>query len=138
PGSSPWGTPSSTHGSDERPEEKTAGGEPQKTKPIRRLGSGGQGTVWLVEHLGRKEAHKILLKRGKVESDVFREAENTRKVDHPNIVDVFGTEVLHPNVLRGFGLQEEHERPALRMEYVDGWDLARLVEDEGVFPVEEL
>ncbi|MCB9897639.1 MAG: protein kinase [Planctomycetes bacterium] len=95
------------------------------TVPVRKLGSGGQADVLLVEHLGQLEAHKVLrVGRGR-EKEVFREALHTRRVVHPNIVKVFGIEKVG-------------DVPVLRMEYVEGRDLGRVVDDEGALPVERL
>jgi len=95
-----------------------------RTVRLKPLGEGGQGRVFLVEHLGQLEAHKVLRRRG-TDRSVFREALHTRLVEHPNIVKVFGTEEVEGNWV-------------LRMEYVEGRDLARVVEEEGCLSVGEV
>lgn len=96
-----------------------------RTSRLRRLGVGGQGEVWLVKHLGQLEAHKMLGGRGGSEREFFREALHTRLVKHPHIVQVFGTE-------------EVEGAAVLRMEYVEGRDLARHVDEVGVLAFDEL
>ena len=87
------------------------------------LGEGSQGRVYLVRHLGQLEAHKFLgRQKGR---SLLREALHTRLVNHPNIVKVFGTEEVDSSLV-------------LRMEYVDGRDMAQVVVDEGILPVAEL
>ncbi len=89
-------------------------------KVVARLGHGGMGTVFRVEHvvLGRTYALKVL--RAKVfEKDrataqqFLREARAAARVRHPNIVDVFD-----------FGRLPDG-RPFFVMELVDGESLAR-------------
>lgn len=96
-----------------------------RTSRLRRLGVGGQGEVWLVKHLGQLEAHKMLGGRGGSEREFFREALHTRLVKHPNIVQVFGTEDVEGAAV-------------LRMEYVEGRDLARHVDEVGILAFDEL
>jgi len=105
--------------------EEPAGLPGPSSVRLRLLGAGGQGEVWLVEHLGRHEAHKYLTRRGPAAGELFREALHTRLVDHPNIVQVFGTE-------------EVDGAPVLRMEFVEGIDLAQAVERDGVLPLDRL
>ena len=95
-----------------------------RTVRLQPLGEGGQGRVFLVEHLGQLEAHKVLRRRG-TDKSVFREALHTRLVEHPNIVKVFGTEEVDGSWV-------------LRMEYVEGRDLARVVDEEGCLSVAEV
>lgn len=95
-----------------------------RTVRLQPLGEGGQGRVFLVEHLGQLEAHKVVRRRG-TDKSVFREALHTRLVEHPNIVKVFGTEEVDGNSV-------------LRMEYVEGRDLARVVDEEGCLSVAEV
>ena len=97
---------------------------------IRRLGSGGMGTVYLVRHptLPREEALKLL--DGAISRDEGFRARFTREADllaglsHPNII------TLHN---RG---ETDDQRLWLTMEYVDGADAAALVRDQGPMPTE--
>ncbi|MHC4959421.1 MAG: serine/threonine-protein kinase [Planctomycetota bacterium] len=118
---SPWTT---TPDKDDRPEVDVGDILQQKSRRVRKIAEGGHSEVWLVEHLGQVEAHKFL-KHEIGEQAAFREALHTRSVKHPNIIEVYGTEQVD-------GV------PVLRMEYVEGQDLASLVEDRGALTVEEL
>lgn len=95
---------------------------------IREIGSGGMGTVYLVEHprLPRLEALKLLdagiSRQAEFRSRFEREAELLAQLQHPNIVTVYD---------RG-----EHEgRLWLAMEFVDGQDCARILKDRGSLPM---
>lgn len=90
---------------------------------VRKLGEGSYGEVWLVQYLGALEAHKYL--RPGSRKEAFREAVNTRSVDHPHVVKV--VDVI-----------EEGDLPVLRMEFVEGRDLKNFVEEEGIFSVERI
>jgi serine/threonine protein kinase len=88
------------------------------------LGRGGQGTVYEAEHihLGRKVALKVLLPE-LANDDGFRrrftqEARLAAQLDHPNILDVYD-----------FG--DVDGMLFLAVKFVDGVDLATLVEREG-------
>lgn len=124
--SNPWSTGGATGPESDAPApDDLAGMVSVTTVPIRRLGSGGQADVMLVEHLGQLEAHKYLREGRGREREVFREALHTRRVSHAHIVKVFGIEKVG-------------EVPVLRMEYVEGRDLGRVVDEDGVLPVEQL
>ncbi|MEE8106480.1 MAG: protein kinase [Planctomycetota bacterium] len=94
-----------------------------KNERVRKLGAGGQGEVWLVQHLGQLEAHKFLPSGGGREAVVFREALHTRSVGHSNIVTVYG-------------MEEYDGAVALRMENIEGKNLADIVEQDGAISVE--
>src|SRR5262249_17383382 len=88
------------------------------------LGRGGYGEVWLVEYIGQVEAHKHLTKgTGDQQQRALREAFNARRIRHPNIIHV---------------IDVNEEEGILRMEYVPGRDLARVVDEDGALPVERL
>jgi serine/threonine-protein kinase len=89
---------------------------------VRRLGSGGMGEVYLVQHprLPRHDALKIL--SPSLTADVefrqrfIREADLAAKLFHPHIVEVHD---------RG----EFDDQLWISMDYIDGTDAARLVRD---------
>lgn len=93
-------------------------------KIVRRLGEGGMGTVFEVEHsvLGRRYALKVLrakvVEREATAAQRFlREARSAARVRHPNIVDVFdfghlgdGRPYFVMELLEGESLQDRIER----------------------------
>jgi serine/threonine-protein kinase len=95
---------------------------------MERIGSGGMGQVFKAEHcrLRRMAAVKILrpekLARNSTLPRFLREAESAAKLSHPNIVAVYD-----------FGAVGETHY--LAMEFIEGVDLARLVDDTGPLPV---
>jgi hypothetical protein len=94
---------------------------------LRRLGAGGMGEVFLVQHprLPRRDAMKLLNSQfsgdGNYAARFRREADVLAGLQHPNIVTVHD---------RG----EHHGRLWLAMEYVDGADAAQLVRSRGPLP----
>jgi Protein kinase domain len=96
---------------------------------LQRLGEGGMGEVYLVEHiaLGRKEALKVLHPTFANErtfvSRFRREARATNRMQHPNIVGV-----------HDFG-QLPDGRFYLSMEFVDGESLESVLGRGGPLPV---
>jgi serine/threonine protein kinase len=94
---------------------------------LRELGRGGMGVVYLAENklMGRKEVLKVLsshlISRPAALDRFLREIRNAAQLHHPNIVTAFAA-------LRvGEGL-------VLAMEYVEGFDLARVVKANGPLP----
>src|SRR5580693_4568033 len=91
---------------------------------VARLGSGGMGVVYQVEHLhlGKKAAMKVLTPDGAAQPEMVRrfrnEAQAVSKLDHPNIVQTFD-----------FGQCDG--ALYLVMEYVNGEDLSTLIRREG-------
>jgi serine/threonine protein kinase len=89
-----------------------------------RLGSGGMGVVYQVEHLhlGKKAAMKVLTPAGAAQPEMVRrfrnEAQAVSKLDHPNIVQTFD-----------FGQCDG--ALYLVMEYINGEDLSALIRREG-------
>ncbi|WP_109509603.1 serine/threonine-protein kinase [Nocardioides speluncae] len=98
--------------------------------PVREIGRGGMGSVWLGQDkvLGRQVALKqIGLLPGAEDVNVVRvrrEARHAASLSHPNVVAVFD-------------LVEEGGRYWLVMEYVEGVTLGRLVRDQGRLAVDE-
>lgn len=94
---------------------------------LARLGAGGMGTVFSVEHvaLERRYALKILhrdtVSRDKTSERFLREARAAARLRHPHIVDVFD-----------FGYLADG-RPYFVMELLDGKSVADLV-DDGALP----
>lgn len=97
----------------------------QHSKQVRKLGGSDHSEVWLVQHIGQLEAHKVLASEIRFPEAVFREALRMRQVQHQNVVQVFGVEDIA-------------DAPVLRMEYVEGRDLGHVVEDDGAFPAAQL
>jgi WD40 repeat protein len=97
-------------------------------RPIRPLGQGGMGTVWLAEHrhMGRRVAVKVL------------HPEFLRK---PNALARFRREVLaasrlqHPNIVTAFDAEEAGATALLVMEYVEGVTLDERLRRYGPLPV---
>lgn len=95
-----------------------------KYRLIELLGKGGMGNVFLGQHvtMNRRVALKVLGKElvGNPEARerFLAEARAVAALDHPNIV-------------RAYSVDEEGDRYYLVMEYVDGRDLQRIVEEDG-------
>lgn len=94
-------------------------------KPIKELGSGGIGTVYLVEKNGMRFAMKVL--QGKVNKSLkaktlqrfMREGELISRLNHPGIVKVVE-----------YGLSPKDATPYLLMEYIPGRSLEDIIEKE--------
>jgi len=90
---------------------------------IRLIGKGGMGSIYEVRNtrLGRQFALKILTGDAAANPEVLqrfrREADVISKIKHPNIVEVIDWEAL------------EDGSPAMVMEYLQGEDLGRRIED---------
>jgi len=78
-------------------------------RPLRPLGSGGSGSVWLVfdETSGEKYALKIIAKEGRAAPRAEREAEAA-------------TTLRHPHCLRAYGLETDDKHLYIPYEYVPG------------------
>jgi uncharacterized protein (TIGR03067 family) len=102
-----------------------------KYRPIRRLGTGGMGTVWLAEHqvMHRPVAIKVirpdLLARPGATNRFLREVRAAAKLHHPNIVTAFDAEPAGDSCL-------------LVMEYVPGETLGDRLESGPLSIVEAL
>ena len=95
-----------------------------KYRLIELLGRGGMGSVFLGEHvtMNRRVALKIVSRTVSHDPAMLRrflaDARAIAALDHPNILQVYSVD-------------SEGERYYLVLEYVDGVDLQRLVEEEG-------
>ena len=78
-------------------------------RPLRPLGTGGSGTVWLAmdETLGLEVALKIIAKEGRAGARAEREAEAA-------------TRLRHPHCLRAYGLESDDKHLYIAYEYVPG------------------
>jgi serine/threonine-protein kinase len=89
-----------------------------------KIGAGGMGMVFKAQHrrMKRLVAVKVLPKAGKKDPEVFkrfqRELEAAAKLTHPNIVAAFDAD-------------EHNGTHFLAMEFVEGVDLARSVQEHG-------
>jgi serine/threonine protein kinase len=96
---------------------------------LHELGRGGMGVVYLARNklLDRLEVLKVV---------------NRTLLDRPGAVDRFLREIRsaarlnHPNVVAAYSAVPLGEALAFAMEYVEGEDLARLVQTQGPLPVE--
>jgi serine/threonine protein kinase len=95
---------------------------------VRRLGRGGMGDVYLAEHrlMERLAAIKVvqpeLVANATLVERFHREVKAAAKLSHPNIVAAYDAE-------------QAGSVHFLVMEYVEGVDLARVVEEHGPLPV---
>jgi hypothetical protein len=78
-------------------------------RPLRPLGTGGSGTVWLArdETTGLEVALKIIAKEGRAAPRAEREAEAA-------------TRLRHPHCLRAYGLESDDKHLYIPYEYVPG------------------
>ena len=100
----------------------------RRYRVVARLGAGGMGVVYRVEHLhlGKMAAMKVLTPDGAAQPEMVRrfrnEAQAVSKLDHPNIVQTFD-----------FGQCDG--ALYLVMEYINGEDLSALIRREGPWSV---
>ncbi|MET9327943.1 protein kinase [Tsukamurella sp. NPDC003166] len=96
---------------------------------LRRLGAGGMGEVYLVQHprLPRQDALKLLA--GGVVGDADAKARFLREAD-------VLSGLSHPNIVHLYDRGEDDGRLWLTMEYIDGADAARLLREHGPMPVD--
>jgi serine/threonine protein kinase/formylglycine-generating enzyme required for sulfatase activity len=135
PGSTPG--PADTQGATAH-DPKLAAGPVAKLPPelannpqyeiLRELGRGGMGVVYLARNklMDRLEVLKVV---------------NRALLDRPGAVERFLREIRsaarlnHPNVVAAYSAVQSGEVLAFAMEYVEGQDLARLVQTQGPLPV---
>ena len=97
---------------------------------VERIGSGGMGDVYRAEHrlMNRSVALKLI---------------NSQLVKHPLAVERFRREVqaaarlTHPNIVTAFDAEQAGDVHFLAMEFVEGTDLATVVQQRGALPVAE-
>jgi serine/threonine protein kinase len=95
---------------------------------LRELGRGGMGVVYLAENklMGRKEVLKVvgshLLERPGVRERFLREIRLAAQLDHPNVVTAFAARQTGDSLI-------------FSMKYLEGYDLAKLVEKNGPLSV---
>ena len=95
---------------------------------IRYLGRGGMGTVWLGEHLflRRQVAIKIL------HHDMSNDPEEMARFEREAVA---AARLDHENIVRIHDVDEEHGRPYIVNEYVDGEDLEEVIRKKSPLPV---
>ena len=95
------------------------------------IGSGGMSTVFKVldksidKVLALKVLHRELSLDNSAVKRFLQEAEAAGKLDHPNIVNMYESG------------QTEDGRPFILMDYIDGMNLAQLLEKEGPLPLDK-
>jgi serine/threonine protein kinase len=95
---------------------------------LRELGRGGMGVVYLAQNtlMGRPEVLKVvgshLISRPEVLDRFLREIRSAAKLHHPNIVTAYSALRMGDSLV-------------LTMEYVEGFDLARMVKGKGPLSV---
>jgi predicted Ser/Thr protein kinase len=113
--------------SDAPPAPPELAGHP-RFRVVRELGRGGMGVVYLAEHrlmerpVALKVISKSLLEHPEALARFRREVKAAAKLDHKNIV-------------RAYDAEQAGDLHLLVMEYVEGLDLARVLERKGPLPV---
>jgi serine/threonine-protein kinase len=99
-----------------------------KCKILSLIGRGGMGTVWLGEHLflRRRVAIKIL------HSDLSNDPEEMARFEREAIA---AARLDHENIVRIHDVDEDHGRPFIVMEYVEGQDLEDIIRKRSMLPV---
>ncbi len=98
-----------------------------KYRILKKIGSGGFGTVYLVEDtiLKVKRAVKVPHKLGKTMDKILQESiVQTKLLDHPNIVKLLTVDIIDNNIL-------------MVMEYIDGTDLETIIDEKNNLDLKE-
>ena len=97
-------------------------------RPVRQLGSGGMGTVWLAEHrvMGRQVAVKVIRPEFVAKAGA---AERFRRETQAAAM------LAHPNIVTAFDADQTGDTTLLAMEYIDGVSLADELRRHGPLPV---
>jgi len=98
-----------------------------KYKILKKIGSGGFGTVYLVEDtiLKVKRAVKVPHKLGKAMDKILQESiVQTKLLDHPNIVKLLTVDIIDNNIL-------------MVMEYIEGTDLETIIDEKNKLELKE-
>jgi WD40 repeat protein/serine/threonine protein kinase len=96
---------------------------------VRRIGSGGMGVVYKAEHLvmQRPVALKVIRRAYTAKADALeRFRSEVRKA----------ARLAHPNIVSAYDAEDAGETHFLVMEYVEGTDLGRLIQEGGPLPVD--
>jgi serine/threonine-protein kinase len=99
-----------------------------KCKIVRYIGKGGMGTVWLGEHLFLRRAVAIKILHNDLSNDPEEMARFEREA-------VAAARLDHENIVRIHDVDEDHGRPFIVNEYVDGEDLEEVIRKKSPIPV---
>jgi serine/threonine protein kinase/dipeptidyl aminopeptidase/acylaminoacyl peptidase len=101
----------------------------ERYRVVRRIGSGGMGEVYLAEHLVMKRpvALKVIRRDYTARADAL---ERFRDEVHK------AGRLAHPNIVTTYDAEDAGETHFLAMEYVEGIDLGRLVQERGPLRVD--
>jgi serine/threonine-protein kinase len=99
-----------------------------KCKIVGYIGRGGMGTVWLGEHLflRRRVAIKIL------HHDMSNDPEEMARFEREAIA---AARLDHENIVRIHDVDEDHGRPFIVNEYVEGEDLEEVIRTKAPLPI---
>jgi serine/threonine-protein kinase len=113
-------------------EEQLAAGLARRFRIVRRLGTGGMGTVFLAEQVGvgnRPVALKVLNRKLLDDPEFLlrfqAEAGSTGRIHHPNVVTIHESS------------QAEDGTPYIAMEFLEGRPLREVLKERGALPVAE-
>src|SRR5262249_20773982 len=99
---------------------------------IRKLGDGGMGSVWLVEHLGLQEQRAL---KG-IKSDIAENETNQRRFQQEARIQVKLSK--HPNAVPVHDAGFTGKFAYIEMDYVEGQTLKKRLEQTGPMPAEDV